>query len=422
MKNDRRDPLHWPTLIVVILSLASAQAAHARKYAVLYTFEDTKGGEDVVAELIRDEAGNLYGNASRGGDASCFDGMGCGLVFRIDKTGKEIVLHTFEWGSDGAFPYAALAQDAAGNLYGTAAGGGDLSKCGGQGCGVIFKLDADRNFTVVYDFPGGADGASPRGLALDTAGNIYGAAIGGGDASNCTGAGGCGILFKLDTIGKETVLHTFSGGPDGAFPSAVILDKKGNLYGVTPAGGDTSICSGQGCGVVYKLSATGKFSVLHTFEDQPDGAAPSGKLVRDSKGNLYGTTAVGGNFTGGTVFRVYQHIETVLHSFKGPPSDGSDPSSGVVRDAQNNLYGTTTSGGTVNGLCETGCGTIFEIDASGNETLLHKFNPKLHPENGGGAGGLTIDAHGNLYGTTGGGGELSCGGGFGCGVVFKLIP
>jgi uncharacterized repeat protein (TIGR03803 family) len=303
---------------------------------------------------------------------------------------------TFTGGADGWGPNG-LIRDAAGNLYGTTQYGGNSSCFGG--CGTVFKLDTAGTETVLYTFTGGTDGANPvASLIRDSAGNLYGTTYGGG-ASNL------GTVFKLDTTGTETVLHSFTGAPDGANPTAALVrDAAGNLYGTTFAGGLAS-----GTGTVFKLDATGTETVLHTFSGYPtDGARPTAALIRDAAGNLYGTTSVGGasKFDGGTVFKLdTSGTETVLYSFC---CIGSGPTAGLLRDAAGNLYGTNP------GLNQF-YGSVFKLDITGTVTGLHNFTGSdgAHP-----TAGLVRDGAGNLYGTASGAG---CRYGL-CGTVFRLKP
>jgi uncharacterized repeat protein (TIGR03803 family) len=251
---------------------------------VLHSFTGTPDGAIPRAALVRDAAGNLYGTTVFGGAS-----IGYGTVFKLDTTGKETVLHSFT-ATDGSGPVAALVRDAAGNLYGTTAyGGASLS-------GTVFKLDTSGTETVLHSFTGRADGAIPyAALVRDHAGNLYGNTAYGG-------ASGYGTVFKLDTTGRETVLHSFTGASDGASPfDALVRDPAGNLYGTATFGGDP-FCS-SGCGTVFKLDTTGKETVLHSFTGRADGAIPAG-LVRDPAGNLYGTTYYGGAFGYGVVFKL----------------------------------------------------------------------------------------------------------------------
>jgi uncharacterized repeat protein (TIGR03803 family) len=395
---------------------AQEQQEQAPTFTVLHAFTGLSSGRNPTASLVRDNAGNLYGTTSFGGNLACGgNGFGCGLVFKLDTTGKETVLHRFTGGADGSFPPAGLVRDAAGNLYGTTEAGGT------HGAGTVFKLGTTGKETVLHSFTGGADGRDPKaGLVRDNGGNLYGTTYTAGDLA-CGGGFGCGVVFKLDATGRETVLYSFTGGADGTASAAGLLrDAAGNLYGTTYAGGDlgcTPVGGGSGCGVVFKLDTTGTETVLHRFTGGADGADPEAGLVRDSAGNLYGTTLAGGNLACGcgVVFKLdTTGKETILHRFTGG-ADGRNPGlAGLVRDSAGNLYGTTSAGGNL--AC--GCGVVFKLDTTGKETVLHRFTggaDGAYPE-----AGLVRDAAGNLYGTASAGGDLACGGG--CGVVFKLTP
>jgi uncharacterized repeat protein (TIGR03803 family) len=211
------------------------------------------------------------------------------VVFKVTKAGKETVLYTFTGGDDGDYP-DSLIRDATGNLYGTTFLGGGTG-CNVSGCGTVFKMTKAGKETVLYRFTGGDDGAYPGGLIRDAKGNLYGTA-GGGDMSDCTG---CGVVFKLAPNGKETVLHSFTGPPDGRIPEGLLRDSTGNLYGTTAEGGDSNCIEGGGCGTIFKVDPTGKETVLYTFTGSPDGELPLAVLIMDASGNLYGTTAFGGN-------------------------------------------------------------------------------------------------------------------------------
>jgi len=257
-----------------------------RRETLLDAFDGTDG-HGPQAGLVRDAAGNLYGTTTYGGQGCGNDG--CGVVFKLDKTGKETVLHSFTGTEgDGNFPYAGLIRDASGNLYGTTVEGGASNR------GTAFKLEKSGTEVVLYSFTGGGDGGGPNAVIRDAAGNLYGT----------TGVGGSsdyGTVFRLDRAGNETVLYSFTGGSDGAFPMAgVVMDAQGDLYG-TASGGGFSDC---GCGVVFKVDQTGKETVLHAFTNGEDGEYPWGGLILDKAGNLYGTTEGGGAYGWGVVFRL----------------------------------------------------------------------------------------------------------------------
>ena len=353
---------------------------------ILHSFNGTDG-TDPRAGLVMDSTGNLYGTTWGGRRASA--GFGGGTVFKMSTTGETTVLHVF--GEHGvSSPKAGLVIDRAGNLYGTTVWGG--SKSGG----TVFKISATGQETVLHSF--GEDSLHnaqypDAGLIMDGAGNLYGTTAGGG-------AYGYGTVFKISATGKKTVLHSFDPFPKEHHPYAsLIMDSAGNLYGTTYDGGQYD------GGTVYRISATGQETILHSFGTGTDGSGPVAALHRDGAGNLYGTTYQGGAKGGGTVFKISANVqETILHSF-GTGTDGSGPVGGLIMDSAGNLYGTTYKGGANDD------GTVFKISTAGNETVLHAFtaadgrSPKA---------GLVMDSAGNLYGTTYSGGPN------GGGTVFKI--
>ena len=314
------------------------------------------------------------------------------------------VIYNFVGAStNGGYPFAGVIRDSSGNLYGTTPAG---TSAGGSG--TVYKVDANGNETVLHEFTGQPDGSSPMGaLVSDPAGNLYGTTAYGG-------AHNLGTIFKIDVYNRETVLYSFSGQPDGANPVAgLIRDSAGNLYGTTLLGG------AYGLGAVFKINASDDETVLYSFNAYANGANPHAGLVRDSSGYLYGTTYAGGTNGYGTVFRINaSNQQTVLHSFAGP--DGSGPLADLIRDSLGNLYGTTLQGGAHN------LGTIFKVTPTGTETVLHSFGGP--PDGTNPRAGLVRDAAGNLYGTTGLGGSGECQSRFypypvlGCGTIFKLTP
>lgn len=326
------------------------------------------------------------------------------------------VLHTFTGPTgDGAIPAAGLIRDTAGNLYGTTAFGGS-TRCSSMafvGCGTVFKLDPSGNETVLWKFIG-FDGASPAaGLLMDAAGNLYGTTVDGGGNGVCRNFG-CGTVFKLDPSGTLVFLP-FTGGSDGGNPTAgLIMDAAGNLYGTAGFGGTFGTGGPFGNGVVFKLDPSFNETVLHSFTGA-DGEEPSAPLIMDAAGNLYSTTFRGGAAGFGNVFKLdpVRGSLTVLHSFTGG-SDGGNPGAGLIMDAAGNLYGTTEGGG-------AGFGTVFKLDpVSGSLTVLHTFTGGSDGGNevleGIPTAGLIMDSAGNLFGTALRGGA----GGFG--VAFQIDP
>ena len=401
-------------MMVLLTVVAVTPPAPAQTLTVLFTFSVKADGVYPYAPLLQDAHGNLYGHTFQGG------GDGFGTVFELSKAGNETVLFSFDTG-DGAFPTQPLTRDASGNLYGTALEGEG-------GSGVIFKLSPRGKETVLHSFVGGFNN-NPKvpssGLIMDKAGNLYGATLSGGDAAcDAHFAPYCGTVYKLSTNGKFTIIYKFKGGSDGAAPAGnLIMDQAGNLYGVTEFGGDLTctLAGANGCGVVFKLDPAGKETVLYKFKGGADGAFPSAGLglVEDAAGNLYGTAGEGGEFGNacnagfnmnygcGTVFKVSKTGKfTLLHKFSNDGSEGVGPNGGLVRDPAGNLYGTTQEA-TLSGNLG---GTIFKVSASGKVTVLYNFDGLT---NGSGpAAGLIRDSAGNLYGTTV----------FGGGNVFKLTP
>ena len=384
----------------LLLTLALAigtQLAQGQTLTVLYSFTGQGGGP--TAGLVADSAGNFYGTTEYGGNPAC--ALGCGSVFKMNAAGNVKILYRFTGKADGGTPYAGLIRDAAGNLYGTTRYGGNFV-CGG-GCGTVFKIDGAGHETVLHSFTG-SDGWVPQGrLVRDAAGNLYGTTYDGGDVT-CNPPYGCGAVFKIDATNHETVLYAFSGTTDGRFPiSGLVRDAAGNLYGATLSGGSGDL------GTVFRVDANGNETVLHSFAGEPDGSSPFTDLLRVGP-DLYGTTATGGTFGLGTVFKVDATTgnETVVYNFAGD-SDGRYPLAGLVSDAQGNLYGTTSQGGS-----SFIFGTVFKLDRNGDETVLDIFTGEFDgkfPQ-----ADLIRDAAGNLYGTT------MLGGSLGFGTVFKVAP
>jgi uncharacterized repeat protein (TIGR03803 family) len=276
---------------------------------VLYSFTGGADGGYPWAPVLADSAGNVYGTTFAGGDLNCTiyqsNGYnGCGTVFEVTPGGIETVLHSFTGANgDGAgLQYAGLIMDAAANLYGVTEAGGKLKCSPGYGCGVIFKIittgkKAGKEM-ILHKFSG-KGGESPLGtLYLDSSGNLFGTTYGGGNLK-CQAPYGCGTVFERTSTGKEIVLYAF-GNNDGQGPlSGVVPDANGNFYGTTNFAGDPT-CQ---CGTVFMVNASGE-TILHTFTGGNDGAGPIGTMTIDSAGNLYGTTFYAGPGGYGTVFEL----------------------------------------------------------------------------------------------------------------------
>lgn len=290
----------------------------------------------------------------------------------------------------------------------------------------MHRIALSSSYKLLYKFYPAQDGETPSGSLLDVAGTLYGVTNAGGS----TGCGhGCGTVYTVSTRGVHKLFYSFGCGPDGGNPTGALIYVNGTLYGTTKYGGESGCGVDQGCGTVYSISTSGSEKVLYDFKGGADGCNPSGGLI-DVNGTLYGTTAFGGR-TGcyggkygcGTVFSITTSgQESVLHTF-GKLSDGAIPR-GELLDVHGVLYGTTNLGGFAN--CSVSseyifrCGTIYKISTSGHEKVLHVFqggSDGAQP-----AAGL-IGLNGTLYGTTHFGGVSASGcKGVGCGTVFEIRP
>jgi uncharacterized repeat protein (TIGR03803 family) len=429
-----------PVLLVVIFGVlcefltTATPALAAAKEKVLHSFCSASGCPDgaysYFASLNFDAAGNLYGTTPQGG-AHDNGGTVFELVPGANGAWTETVLYSFctlSGCADGGAPNAGLIFDASGDLYGTTTGGG------AYGWGTVFELTSGANGTwsekVLYSFcstSNCADGAGPSSkLVFDASGNLYGTTSRGGN-SGCKGDG-CGIVFELapNANGEwnETVLHNFdkdgfnSKAGGDAF-AGLIFDPKGNLYGTTRLGGSHSNCQDGGCGTVFSLTPSANkwtFKVLHIFSnDGTDGYWPMAGVVVDPAGNLYGTTSRGGHGCG------RDGCGTAYRLVLGANGKWAETvlrnfiksEASLIFDVTGNLYGTTWEGGTY------GWGTAFKLKhGTWTKTVLHNFgNGKDGQEP---FAGLVFDPAGNLYGTTLGGGSGSCTGG--CGTVFEITP
>jgi uncharacterized repeat protein (TIGR03803 family) len=407
----------------VVLTAASLSHAVTHKQ---YSFKGSPDGELPIwsGSLITDNKGHFYGTTVVGGT------NGGGTVFEVSASGENI-LYNFPGSSfDGSQPESGLISDAAGNLYGTTISGGNVQ------AGTVYELSPGPGGTwtesVLYAFKGNTDGAYPmNALALDKLGNLYGTTYSGG-------AEFVGTVFELTNSGgvwSENILHSFQrDGIDGQNPNAVVLDSAGNLYGTTLYGGNVN-----GFGTVFEMSQNNGVwteTVLYNFQyyqGNDDGAYPYAGVTLDESGNLYGTTNYGGSGTDcspgscGAVYELQQSngtwTESVLYSFKAG-QDGSFPVAGITLDAAGNLYGTTSFGGggscNINGIL--GCGTVFRLRNSGGGWVEDVF--RFNGTNGANPqAGVILDKEGDVVGTTLYGGTGPCQDNLpGCGVVFGLIP
>jgi len=414
-------------LSVICCFVAAATGSTA---SLIYAFPGGDSGRNPEGQLIADRAGNLYGTTEFGGIADN------GTVFELSpptvKGGKwtETVLYRFTGGSDGLAPNAGLVFDSSGNLYGTTFDGGNCH----YDCGVIFQLSPPKEHggawseTVLHAFggPNSRDGGAPTSsLVIDKAGNLYGTAEFGGSVTCTNFPGPCGVVFQLSPPAlpgdpwTETVIHSFQGIPDGAFPFGPLnFDQQGNLYGTTTEGGTGSCTDGEGliigCGVTFEVSpeAGGAWSETALYNFGPSESSPNGGLVFGPAGTLYGTAdydvfrlipphAPGDPWTGQVLYQFTEGIS------------GTITSSSLSFDPRGNLYGTTSASGL------SGYGTVYELSPPRTggkwiETTLHTFPGDFDTEQP--RGKLLRSPSGALYGAT----STNLNGSNG--AVFKIIP
>jgi uncharacterized repeat protein (TIGR03803 family) len=374
-----RFPL-WILGTAGLCSLVLAPLTHAQTFTDLYNFQGSTDGGNPFASLLLDNAGNLYGTTYSGGayNSNC-SYPGCGVVYKLDTTGNETPLYTFTGTPDGQNPVAAVVTDPAGNFYGTTAYGG------ANGYGTVFMVNAAGVEKVLQSFTGGADGGIPNGgLVRDKDGNLYGTTYSGGSAN-------LGTLFKVTPASVFNTIYTFPDTAHGSHPNAALaLAPSGDLYGTTQYGGASNR------GTVFSLEpGSSAATVLYSFSGMPDGAYPQAQLTFHGA-DLSGTTTEGGSSNNDTVFKLTSSgTETILHNFAGNP-DGSYPMAGLVIDKAGNLYGTTFHGGSSG---SPGVGIVYKIDTSGNETLLYSFQGSFDSQWP--ASGLILNSAATaVYGTT----------------------
>ena len=427
------NPRHILAVLAMALTLISSASA-ASNFKVLHSFpnNDGKDGDEPTGSLVFDAAGNLYGTANGGGTYSKACDQGCGVVFKMTPgdhgTWTESILHSFDGSVDGEYPAAGLTFDKQGNLYGTTSSGS-----GNSDGGTAFELTPDSSspggwttkliHRFCHNFHGCKDGSNPwfAGVVVDGAGRLYGTTREGGVTQG-------GVAYRLASTNggwKEAILYTFcspncSDGT-GVAESTPILDKAGNLYGTAEEGG--LACS---CGLIFELkhTATGwQEIILYEFHGS-DGFFPSGGLIFDAAGNLYGTTRGGGTSSCdcGTIFKLTPDSQggwthSILYSFTDANKNGAVPFTTLVRDKADSFYGTAEGG---IGPCNGGCGVVFKLSPGSNGkwqySVLHRFtdatNDGAEPFSG-----LVFDQTGkHLYGTT------AFGGTYNQGTVYEITP
>ena len=380
----RKQDIFFTAIFALLLAISTA-SAQTQTFIALHQFNGAMvggnpDGANPEGAVLLDANGNLFGTTFDGG----FEGEG--TVFKVDNTGNESILFAFDAHTTGTNPASPLIQDASGNLIGIADGG--------PGAGVIFRLSTDGTEATLFNFTGGLDNLAPKvptgGVFMDKVGNIFGTTLFGG-SGKCQF--GCGTIFRLDTAGILHVLHKLNGNTEGSQPfGPFVQDTAGNLFGVAKSGGDLKCAEfpQAGCGTVFKVATNGTLTVLHAFHGGSGGAVPQGGLLLDAAGNLFGVTSLGGNLEQGTVFKISATGQfTVFHRFTG--KDGSNPNGGLIEDEAGNLFGTAQGGGL------DAQGTVFELNPAGRSKVLHHFlggDDGAFPQ-----AGLIRDSIGHFFGT-----------------------
>lgn len=470
-------------LLATITLMFAATAAHAQTYADLHDFGGTvintggiSGPDGIYPDrywgnrgggVTFDSAGNMYGVAPGGGPFQNIYGYGYGMLWELTAASEYtdyIDLHDFGGtvtnadglsGPDGEYPDASVTFDSKGNMYGTCWGGGPSASYSPH-AGMVWELTAASGYTQyidLHDFGGtvilsngqpGTDGGLPIStVTVDKAGDLYGTTSYGGLFKHGAGQG---MLWEIEANGTYLDLHDFGGpitlsdgaaGYDGTYPAAgVAIDTAGDLYGTTPSGGEW----GGIAGILWEYTASGAYKDLHDFggtiTDAEGQASYDGEYAQDvptidNSGDLYGTTALGGPYTqqtGGIAWEMTSGGAYIdLHDFGGTlpggtEPDGGDPVGSVTIDESGNLFGTTPAAGPGSD------GNIWEISNTGSYSVLHAFNGTIDDTTGvsvndgfGPDAGVTLDAHGNLYGVTNSGGGAN-NDGIAWTIVESLVP
>jgi uncharacterized repeat protein (TIGR03803 family) len=421
--------LRWSAFLGATACIALA--AQAQTYTIIHNFTGGSDGATPQAGLTIDAAGNFYGTTTFGGfeasDACLADG-GCGVVFKLERGGSGWVveqLYEFLGNTDGSGPLARVVFGPDGALYGTTQAGGGDGCVAGSGCGTVYRLTPPPHFcthiacewdeSVLHAFTSGADGQTPYfgDLTFDAAGDLFGTTVEGGIHNE-------GTLFELSHQNgswSERVAYAFGNGFAQYPASGIAFDRSGKIYGTASGGVPYDY------GLVYELQPLqGSWSenILFTFTGGNNGAGPDSGLIADQSGNFYGTTASGGPGTnGGTVFQLIPSgAGWTLLTLTGIPGGSGGPIGSLTMDAAGNLYGTTYSDGAY------GYGSVFKLapqhDGSWILTDLHdftEFNDGRWP-----IGGVAIDSSGNLWGTASRGGDRTRCSHLGCGVIWEITP
>ena len=416
----------WTTVVTLAVSvwlIAAATDAQAQTFSVIHSFTGGGDGSNPTIGVTLDGGGNLYGGTSLGGNTSEYCGPTCGMIFKMAHAGSGWIyypLYLFTGQDGGAGGQLTFGPN--GGLYGI---GGSYAYNLRPPATRCSSFLCEWNDTVDWTFCCGIYSAG--GLTFDQAGNMYGADEFAGYINHCSGGLGCGYIFQLVPGSggwTENVIYEFHG-TDGAHPtSGVIVDQAGNLYGTT-----AGLYGGDGNGNVFELTPSGagywNETILYSFQGGSDGEFPTGGVIFDSEGNLYGAASTGGANNGGTVFELTSANGgwsfNLLFSLNGTGLWQGGVTSSLIMDSAGNLYGTESYNGAHN------LGSVFKLthmNGGWRYTSLHDFtggSDGAYPQ-----GSLVMDSSGNLYGTTFAGGNTgancSVGYNYQCGVVFEITP
>ena len=397
-------------------AIVLSPAANAQTFSVLHSFTGGTDGANPWAGLTMDRAGNLYGAAMSGGTNQL------GTVFKLSHSEAGWTfnpLYSFAGSpDDGNSPVTSPVFGPNGTLYGVTSGGGPI------GFGTAYNVTPPAricsrvlcpwNETVIHEFPDpmGVDGFYPTGSPLfDQTGEIYGTTMDGPHGGTC-GGNGCGVAYKLTQsqgTWTENIVYTFNPAPDSNLPQGgLIFGSSGNLYGTACEGGTHNY------GTVFQMTTSGVESILYNFQNESDGQCPAAALIFDTTGNLYSTASNGGASNGGTAFELmssngnWDFVLLYSFGFHALPS-------ALTMDSAGNLYGTTYAAGAF------GYGAVFKLTHSQSGwtyTSLHDFTNGADGANP--VSGVIFDANGNLYGTASQGAQQICF--LGCGVVWEITP
>jgi uncharacterized repeat protein (TIGR03803 family) len=415
--------------LLVFVALSAVVSANAQTYTVIHQFSDGADGGAPIVGLTVAANDKFYGSASDGGQ------LGAGTVFQLQLRNSGWILtplSTFSFVNENSIgPDSRVLVGSDSSLYGTTYSQGVHGCQDNLGCGLVYKLRPLLNVcrsalcywtsTVLYTFSGNADGAYPEGdLIFGRTGVLYGTTFAGGNSGCQSGThDNCGVVYSLTTAGAYGSIYTFQGGSDGSSPaSGVIEDQAGNLYGTTSQGGGQG-CSGQGCGTVFELSPNGSGwteTILYRFQGTTDGSSPMAGLIFDSAGNLYGTTETGGAGGGGTAFELTSSGgQWTFHLLFGFTAPGQGQSlPGPHASLAMDAAGNLYGTTMYDGAA--GHGAIFKLTFSGGGWNY----TSLHDFTGGTDGGeptsnVVFDSQGNLYGTASAAGT-------GEGVAWQIVP